>query len=75
LHQVGDLFELNVKPRCQKVKLKSKQIYTPFCPHFDVTIYAMRVVTPLEIYKILLAFSVPEVKKCVVNCDKVMKSL
>jgi hypothetical protein len=21
LHQVGDLFELNVKPRCQKVKL------------------------------------------------------
>jgi len=23
LHQVGDLFELNVKLRCQKVKLKS----------------------------------------------------
>jgi len=24
LHQVGDLFELNVKHRCQKVKIKSK---------------------------------------------------
>jgi hypothetical protein len=23
LHQVGDLFELNVKPRCQKVKSHS----------------------------------------------------
>jgi len=28
LHQVGDLFELNVKLRCQKVKLGEKKINT-----------------------------------------------
>jgi hypothetical protein len=39
-------------------KLKSKLIYTPFCPHFDVTISAMRAV----IYNKLSAISMPEVK-------------
>jgi len=28
LHQVGDLFELNVKLRCQKVNVIQFQIYT-----------------------------------------------
>jgi len=34
LHQVGDLFELNVKLRCQKVKLpKTEKYLSEVTPH------------------------------------------
>jgi len=52
------LFHFTVDYEESDFKLKSKQIYTPFCPHFDVTVS----VTPLEIRNKLLAISVPEVK-------------
>jgi len=37
LHQVGDLFELNVKLRCQKIKLFIQFIHRRVLHKFDVS--------------------------------------
>jgi hypothetical protein len=38
LHQVGDLFELNVKFRCQIIKLRIMLVWTVVCVSNYVTV-------------------------------------
>jgi cytoskeletal protein RodZ len=43
-HRVGDLFELNVKLRCQKVKLVSKILYYVFIVMLQLHVFVFHVI-------------------------------
>jgi len=67
LHQVGDLFELNVKLRCQKVKQALRGHRSTMDQQLDVTVHVWLVSQPKTFYSEVINQIVWWWTKCVVK--------